>query len=103
MMDNINEMTPHELEELMKEDKNIVVIDVREDEEVAQGMIADARHIPLQDIPQSIDTLDKEKHYVMVCRSGRRSLNAAAYLNERGFRVSSMTGGMLNWDGEVIL
>ncbi|WP_106496849.1 rhodanese-like domain-containing protein [Lentibacillus sp. Marseille-P4043] len=102
-MDHINELTPHEVEEVMEKDTNAVIIDVREDEEVAQGMIEHAKHIPLNKIPQAIKDLDKNKHYVLVCRSGGRSMNAALYMDEHGFNVSSMAGGMLEWDGEVIL
>ncbi|WP_010532330.1 rhodanese-like domain-containing protein [Lentibacillus jeotgali] len=102
-MDHINEVTPDRVKKLMNEDENMVVVDVREDEEVAQGMIEGAKHIPLDKIPHSTNVLDKDKHYVFVCRSGRRSMTAASFLNEYGFNVSSMEGGMKKWDGEVIV
>ena len=102
MLDHINEIQPNELEKMMKEDDNLVVIDVREDEEVAQGMIEGAKHIPLQNIPSAKDELDKQQHYAFVCRSGGRSMKAALYMKDQGFNVSNMTGGMLNWEGEVI-
>lgn len=99
---NINELTPTEVEQIMKKD-NIVVIDVREDEEVAQGIIENAKHIPLGDIPEAVSDLDKSKDYIMVCRSGARSMNAAKYMNEQGLKVTNMKGGMLEWEGEVIV
>ncbi|ASK62908.1 rhodanese-like domain-containing protein [Virgibacillus phasianinus] len=101
-MDSIQEFTPEELQNLMGKENSIVIIDVREVEEVAQGMIEDAKHIPLQEIPNSIDELSKDKHYVLVCRSGARSMRAATYLDEQGFKVSNLAGGMLDWDGEVV-
>ncbi|WP_099160057.1 rhodanese-like domain-containing protein [Virgibacillus ndiopensis] len=101
-MDHINEISPEELQELVEEDKDVVIVDVREDDEVAQGMIEDAKHIPLREIPQTINDLDKDKHYVLVCRSGNRSMKAAAFMDEHGYKVTNMTGGMLNWDGEVV-
>lgn len=100
-MDDINEISPEEAEELLGNESDII-IDVREDNEVAQGMIKDAIHIKLENIPHSLQELDKDKHYIMVCRSGRRSMTAAAFLDERGYKVSSMAGGMLDWNGEVI-
>ncbi|UJL45116.1 rhodanese-like domain-containing protein [Virgibacillus sp. NKC19-16] len=100
-MGHINEMEPNELENRMKKDNDLVVIDVREDEEVAQGMIEDAKHIPLAQIPESKDALDKSKHYVFVCRSGKRSMKAASFMDEQGYQVSNMVGGMLKWEGEV--
>lgn len=100
-MVQVKEITPAETEKRMKED-HVEVIDVREDEEVAQGMIEGASHIPLGDIPDAVDRLDKEKEYILVCRSGRRSLHAAKFLAEQGFNVTSMSGGMLKWEGDVI-
>ncbi|MFZ3580415.1 rhodanese-like domain-containing protein [Virgibacillus sp. DJP39] len=102
-MEHIEEFTSEELQELLGKENSVVIIDVREDEEVAQGMIENARHIPLQNIPTSTQELVKGKHYVLVCRSGARSMRAAAYLDERGYKVSNLAGGMLEWDGEVVL
>lgn len=102
-MEGINEVTPKEVEKLIEQDEDVVVVDVREDEEVAQGKITNAKHIPLEKIPHSTNELDKSSHYILVCRSGGRSMTAATYLDERGFNVSNMTGGMMNWDGEVIV
>lgn len=100
-MPEIKEYTTEEVEQLLK-DSNKVLIDVREDEEVAAGMIEAAKHIPLGDIPDSVEGLDKDKEYIMVCRSGARSMRAAEFLDEKGFKVSNMKGGMLDWNGEVI-
>ncbi|HLR67834.1 rhodanese-like domain-containing protein [Virgibacillus alimentarius] len=102
-MENINEITPNKLQELKETNQGIEIIDVREDEEVAQGMIEGAKHIRLDKIPEEMKDLDKSKHYVLVCRSGRRSMNAALYLNENGYKVSNLVGGMLDWDGEIII
>lgn len=99
-MAQIEEITPAETEKRMKED-HVEVIDVRENEEVAQGMIDGATHIPLGDIPEATDRLDQEKEYILVCRSGRRSLNAAKYLADKGFKAINMTGGMLKWEGKI--
>ncbi|WP_087972778.1 rhodanese-like domain-containing protein [Oceanobacillus rekensis] len=101
-MADIKEVTPLEVEEMMNKD-NIVVIDVREDEEVAQGMIEKAKHIRLGDIPEAAPELDKSKDYILVCRSGGRSMKASQYLDEQGFKVINMQGGMLNWKGEVTI
>src|SRR5690625_7961935 len=85
-MEHINEITTRELQQLMKEDDNVVVVDVREDEEVAQGMIEEAKHIKLDTIPEAVKDLEKNKHYVLVCRSGGRSMKAALFMDEQGFR-----------------
>ena len=100
-MADIKEYTTEEVEQLL-DDGNKILIDVREDEEVAAGMIEGAMNIPLGTIPDSIDGLDKGKEYIMVCRSGARSMRAAQLMEEKGFKVSNMKGGMLDWNGEVI-
>jgi rhodanese-related sulfurtransferase len=98
----INEITPNELRNRLHDDeKDLVVIDVRENEEVAQGIIPEAKHIPLQQIPESLNELDTDKQYIMVCRSGKRSMQAAMHLKEHGYKVSNMAGGMLEWEGDV--
>lgn len=101
-MDNVKEVTPEEVEEIIENSKDTIVIDVREDEEVETGMIEVAKHIPMKQIPQEVESLDKEKEYILVCRSGARSMKVSVYMKEQGFNVSNMVGGMLNWTGEVI-
>ncbi len=84
-MEDIKELSPEEVEAI-KENDNIQLIDVREDEEVAQGIIENALHIPLGDITDVYADLDKEKEYIMICRSGRRSYNAAAFFTRTGIQ-----------------
>ncbi|WP_337019589.1 rhodanese-like domain-containing protein [Oceanobacillus massiliensis] len=99
-MAEIKEISPNEVEQMMNQE-NIVVIDVREDEEVAQGKIKQAKHIKLGNIPEAVSELDKDKEYIMVCRSGARSMKASMFMDEQGFKVLNMKGGMLNWEGDT--
>ncbi|RKQ34017.1 rhodanese-like domain-containing protein [Oceanobacillus halophilus] len=92
---------PDQLLEKIKKGENVNIIDVREDLEVAAGKIPEANHIPLGDIPHSLDKLDKNKHYYMVCHSGGRSSSACEYLVNQGYDVTNMIGGMLAWPGET--
>ncbi len=77
------------------------MIDVREDDEVAQGKIPGAKHIPLGEIPERLDEMDKNNHYYMVCRSGGRSSKASKFLQHEGYDVTNVDGGMQAWDGDV--
>lgn len=56
------------------------MIDVREDEEVAQGMIDGAKHIPLGQIPDRLSEIDKSGEIILICRAGYRSERACEYL-----------------------
>ncbi|MCD5322446.1 MULTISPECIES: rhodanese-like domain-containing protein [Pontibacillus] len=94
-------ITPEEVRKKVEGGENINIVDVREPEEVEEGKIPGAKHIPLGSLDERKDELDKDKEYVMVCRSGGRSGKATAFLEENGYNVINMDGGMLAWEGSV--
>ena len=73
------------------------IVDVREDEEVAEGTIPGAIHIPLGQLSARAGELDRERPVITVCRSGWRSAHAAEQLEAAGFDATTMSGGMLAW------
>lgn len=73
------------------------IVDVREDEEVAEGRIPGAIHIPLGQLAARAGELDRERPVITVCRSGRRSAGAAEQLEAAGFDTATMGGGMVAW------
>ncbi len=76
----------------------VQVIDVREREEWDAGHLAEATLVPLGELEQRRHELDPTAPVVIVCRSGRRSLVAADYLQQAGFRgARSLAGGMIAW------
>lgn len=95
----MKEITAKEVASKINNGENLSIIDVREDDEVARSMISGAKHIPLRQLPDRTDELDKETHHIMVCRSGGRSSLACSILKEQGFDTSNMKGGMLAWKG----
>ncbi|TKC15879.1 rhodanese-like domain-containing protein [Robertmurraya kyonggiensis] len=101
-MEPINIITTEELEKKIENGEELNLIDVREDEEVAEGMIPGAKHIRMNDIPARLDELDKDKEYIFICRSSRRSENVCYYLQDQGYKVTNMVGGMLDWNGEIV-
>ena len=74
-MEEIKVMTTEEVEAKVEAGEAIELVDVREDEEVQEGMIEGAKHIRMNDIPANLDYFDKEKEYIFICRSGKRSEN----------------------------
>ncbi|MDP4170275.1 MAG: rhodanese-like domain-containing protein [Bacillota bacterium] len=100
-MERIATITTAELEEKLKAGEVLELVDVREDDEVAQGMIPGAKHIRMGDIPANLDQFDKNKEYIFICRSSRRSENVCHYLQDQGYKVRNMSGGMLEWAGET--
>lgn len=102
-MYEVKEITPEELQKKIENGEKLELIDVREEEEVEEGMIKEAKHIPMGQIPEVVDQLDKEKEYIFICRSGRRSENVCLFLHDQGFdKVVNMVGGMLEWKGETV-
>ncbi|MCM3587403.1 rhodanese-like domain-containing protein [Mesobacillus maritimus] len=95
----MKKMTAKEVENLLKENKELNIVDVREVDEVATGKIPGAIHIPLGLIEFRMHELDKSKEYIMVCRSGGRSGRASEFLEYNGYKVINMTGGMMSWEG----
>ncbi len=86
----------------MMSQPDVVVLDVRTPQEVAQGKITDdALNIDVTNKPlfeQEIEKLDKDKTYLVYCRSGHRSGIASQEMVRRGFKkVYNLKGGILAW------
>ena len=97
----MKEITPVEVQELLESGEQLNLVDVREDDEVAEGIIPGAIHIPLGEVAERVGELDKSKPYIIICRSGGRSGRATEFLEDAGYDVANMTGGMLEWDGKT--
>jgi rhodanese-related sulfurtransferase len=97
----MKQISAKELEEQLKENKELNIIDVREPAEVAGGKIPGAVNIPLGLLEYRMNELDKAKEYTIVCLAGGRSAQAASFLEYHGFNVTNMMGGMMSWAGEV--
>lgn len=75
-----------------------VLVDVRNDDEVARGMIANAVHIPLAMLPVQYDTLSNYETIVFYCHSGIRSAHAASFASSQGCKNAlNLAGGILAW------
>jgi len=94
-------ITAKELQEKLENGEQLHIVDVRRDEEVAEGKIPGAAHIVLDTLPDRLDELKKEQTYYLVCRSGGRSGRASEFLDARGYAVVNVEGGMLAWEGET--
>lgn len=85
-------------------DHNAMLVDVREAHELANGMLEDAKHIPMNHIPARISELEPAKNspLVLICRSGQRSMQVGQYLEQAGFTdVINLQGGMNSWATDV--
>ncbi len=86
--------------QLMNRDHSLV-LDVREDKELGEGKIQEARHIALKDLDKRIAELNKHKDapVLVYCRSGNRSGMACGMLTKAGFSdVNNLSGGFAAWE-----
>jgi len=97
-MNNIPQITAEELRQRITAGEDLVLIDVREDDEVALGMIPGALHIPMGEIPYRTDDITNEAEVIFICRSGARSQRVCEYLQQQGFtKTINLNGGMIEW------
>lgn len=74
------------------------ILDVREDDEFTAGHIDGAQHIPLGDVPARYGEVPMDEDVYVICRSGGRSRQATAWLNDNGFDAINVNGGMGAWN-----
>ena len=105
----VPEISPAQLKAQMQGDSCPLLLDVREQYEWNQVRIPAASeravvHIPMNEVPQRLAELAKEKEIVVFCAHGSRSYGVAAWLNEQGYSARNLAGGITQWaaqGGEV--
>lgn len=89
----------------LKSDTNAVVLDVRTEVEVEDGIIPNAKHIDIylgQGFLDEVEKLDKSKNYYIYCKSGGRSGQACNIMQSLGFdNTYNLVGGFEDWQGEI--
>jgi rhodanese-related sulfurtransferase len=93
-------VTPDQAEKLLKEKKEIVVLDVRTPQEFAAGHIAGAKNLDFQsaDFAQKVGALDPSKSYLVHCAAGGRSSKAVTIMMKDKFAdVYHMNDGFRAW------
>lgn len=90
--------------EIMNENKNYIILDVRTIAEYNEGHIPNAICIPNETIgSNTISELpDKEQLILVYCRSGNRSKQAAEKLKKLGYTNLIEFGGIIDWKGEIV-
>jgi rhodanese-related sulfurtransferase len=88
-----------EMEQLIS-DGDVIVLDVRTPAEVAEGAIPGAINIDVKQegFEQRFEALNKEKTFLVYCRSGRRSVTACEVMADQGFgKLYNLLGGFNAW------
>ena len=89
---------------LMDSETDYVILDVRTEEEFAEGHIADAILIPDYEIKEKAESIlpDKNQLILVYCRSGRRSKLAASELVSLGYTNIKEFGGIIDWSYGIV-
>ncbi len=95
----IKQIEPLELESKIKENKSTILIDCREQTEWDESHVDGFTLIPLSSFEQSLEILkSKNEDIHIMCRSGKRSMNACMFLEENGYEnLYNVSGGILAW------
>lgn len=95
-------MTVHELKTELDAGRQLLLLDVREPDELEISRLANVTAIPMGEIPTRVAELDRDADIVVVCRSGGRSAQIVAYLQVAGFvHVRNLDGGMNAWATQI--
>ena len=96
------EISVQELKAKLAAGDALVLLDVREPDEVAFVALAGSTHIPMGEIPGRLHELDPDKEIVVYCHHGVRSLHVANFLAQHDFeKVASLAGGIDAWAAEI--
>jgi adenylyltransferase/sulfurtransferase len=101
-MNNATEISSVELKQRLDRGDTLKIVDVREPNEYQINRIEGSQLIPLGDIPQRYQELNKNDEIVVQCKMGGRSAKAADFLRSVGFtKVLNLKGGILDWIDKV--
>ena len=98
------EISVVETRELIDSGKSMLLLDCREDEEVATCQIEGSLHIPMNEVPSRISEIEdlQTERLVIHCHHGGRSMKVTMWLRENGFpHAQNMEGGIDQWSQQV--
>ena len=76
------------------QNSSLSVLDVREVDEFESLHLEGARNLPLSQLADTYDQLDKDLLHYVICKSGMRSARACQFLEEHGYKTINVQGGM---------
>jgi rhodanese-related sulfurtransferase len=97
----VPEISPREYVARRDGGENLTLLDVREDWELGVASVPNVVHIPMGQIADRLAELDRTNEVVVLCRSGRRSLEVAKFLQQNGFKTVNLAGGILAWSRDL--
>lgn len=97
----IQQINVFDLKQKLTETPDLQLLDVREPGEFNYAHIEGSVLIPLNQIPQRMHELDKNREVVVICHHGMRSMQAAYFLEQQGYTtLLNVKGGIDAWSLE---
>lgn len=99
----IKHVSMNDIVQIMEENENYIILDVRTQAEYNQGHIPNAICIPNETIDENVVNKlpDKNQMILVYCRSGNRSKQAAEKLKKLGYTNLIEFGGIIDWKGKI--
>ncbi len=102
----MSELSQSEWASQLESDSKSVILDVRTDQEVEEGMIPKALHMDIykgEEFISELEKLDKTLSYYVYCMSGNRSGQACSVMQKMAFESTfNLVGGFLEWTGPTL-
>nr|MBF0222554.1 rhodanese-like domain-containing protein [Desulfobulbaceae bacterium] len=91
-------ITPAETQQLIKQRKDLLIVDVRSPEELKEGKIKDSQLLPFWNIMKGQHQLPRNRPLLLVCAVGGRSYGAMQILSRQGYpEIYNLKGGISDW------
>jgi rhodanese-related sulfurtransferase len=94
----VKNLMPEQVQQLLKENNDIVLLDVREKWEFEICNIDSSINIPMNEVPAVVKNLATDSETIVICHHGARSMQVAYYLENAGFSdIINLDGGLDAW------
>ena len=98
---SVRQISATALRDKLQNNPRPFLLDVREPHEFRYARIEGSTLVPLNQIPERLQELDRSREIVVICHHGVRSQQAAFFLEHQGFeRILNLTGGIDAWSRE---
>ena len=98
----IEEITVSELNKKISNKEEFILLDVRTDSEYYLSNIEGSVHIPMNNVPNKLDSLDSNKEIIVQCKSGVRSARICEFLLQNGYsNIKNLHGGIVAWAEQI--
>ena len=97
----ITNLEPEAFKMQLHQTKQATLLDVRTEEEIKEQSLEGALHLDYlsEGFLDQLELMDRDGHYFVYCRTGRRSIRTGILMRNWGFKhIFNLEGGLVAWD-----